>query len=504
MIFFVNTALNYKMSGIEVSQVEQIKLLDEHNVKAKIVTTDYLPDLHSTLEQNELVEDQSINLYDFLEQNDSFLKRTTNIDNLHFPNTWDVQKTNTGYDYSFNNHKVVQVTFWENNYRQINTVSFFNQNGDLYKEEVWNSLGYKELERFYDLSGNKSLENIIDPNGKVVCQIHYSVNELNEIVPSLFQWINYKNKNLTFINEEEMIQFFLIEINKAEQERNNKLNYFIFDRPSKFTSVCLNIQMKSYKFLRIHSNHINYLNDNNKEINSNYFMALKNLSIWDGIIVSTKQQKKDLQKIVGEQKPIIVIPAGYTRNNKKQVSWDERKKAEIIYIGRFSLEKNQRDAIKVFIEINKRVPNAHLSFYGYVNDDSLFYLQKMVSENHLENKVHFYEYLPKLDDIYNKAQLEILTSYTEGFSLVLLEGLEHGVPQISYDINYGPRCFIKNYENGLLIKPGNIKKMANEAAYLLENDRLLKKYSKNSYKISKEFSADVVWKSWDNMFKQFN
>ena len=43
----------------------------------------------------------------------------------------------------------------------------------------------------------------------------------------------------------------------------------------------------------------------------------------------------------------------------------------------------------------------------------------------------------------------------EGFSLALLECESHGVPSISYDIQYGPGGLIQDGKNGYLIEKNN-------------------------------------------------
>ena len=61
-------------------------------------------------------------------------------------------------------------------------------------------------------------------------------------------------------------------------------------------------------------------------------------------------------------------------------------------------------------------------------------------------------FLKDLTDEYQDAYLNLITSNMEGFSLALLECESHGVPSISYDIQYGPGELIQDGKNGYLIE----------------------------------------------------
>lgn len=56
----------------------------------------------------------------------------------------------------------------------------------------------------------------------------------------------------------------------------------------------------------------------------------------------------------------------------------------------------------------------------------------------------------------NEAKILILTSRWEGFPLVLVEANQHGLPVLSSDCKTGPKDIVKNYENGLLYKEGDM------------------------------------------------
>ncbi|MBO8509578.1 glycosyltransferase, partial [Staphylococcus aureus] len=78
-------------------------------------------------------------------------------------------------------------------------------------------------------------------------------------------------------------------------------------------------------------------------------------------------------------------------------------------------------------------------------------------------------FLSNLDQEYSDAYLSLITSNMEGFSLALLESLAHGVPVISYDVDYGPSELIQDGFNGYLVPQGDINQMVEKVDQLLNN-----------------------------------
>ena len=53
-----------------------------------------------------------------------------------------------------------------------------------------------------------------------------------------------------------------------------------------------------------------------------------------------------------------------------------------------------------------------------------------------------------------------MTSNYEGFGMVLVEAMACGVPAVAFDCKCGPKDIIKDGENGLLVRNGDIQALA--------------------------------------------
>ena len=85
----------------------------------------------------------------------------------------------------------------------------------------------------------------------------------------------------------------------------------------------------------------------------------------------------------------------------------------------------------------------------------------------------------------NSSAFLYLSKY-EGLGLVLLECYDSECPVFSYDIKFGPKDVIVNYENGLIIKDRDKESMANSIISYIKNDYSFKFNDKCSNVFSKK------------------
>lgn len=126
-------------------------------------------------------------------------------------------------------------------------------------------------------------------------------------------------------------------------------------------------------------------------------------------------------------------------------------------------------------------------------------LENQISENNLENKIILTGNVPNISDFYKNAAMFVLTSQMEGLPMVLLEAKAHKLPIVSFDIQTGPSDIIRDNQNGFLIEPYNIEKMAEKINLLIENDELRKQFSDNAVLDSEKFSSERIIEQWTSL-----
>ena len=94
-----------------------------------------------------------------------------------------------------------------------------------------------------------------------------------------------------------------------------------------------------------------------------------------------------------------------------------------------------------------------------------------------------------------------MTSYYEGFSLVILEAMMHGVPCVAFDCPNGPRNIIKNQQCGYLIESCNDDLFAERLCHLIEDEQLRKQFSNAAIERAKDFDIDIIMRQWKSLFE---
>lgn len=172
---------------------------------------------------------------------------------------------------------------------------------------------------------------------------------------------------------------------------------------------------------------------------------------------------------------------------------------QVIMVGRYNDAKGYDYLIPAWENVHHRHPDWTLQVYGsgeLYND-----VVNLIKDYHLEGSIILNE---PTDDIMNKyleSSICVLSSRYEGFSLVILESMACGVPVVSYDCPHGPRCIIKDGEDGLLIDYLNVKALSDGICRIIEDESERKRLGRNACNNVKRFSKNNVMKQWELLFE---
>lgn len=167
-----------------------------------------------------------------------------------------------------------------------------------------------------------------------------------------------------------------------------------------------------------------------------------------------------------------------------------RNKRIILFVGRLLALKGVDILIEAIPEIIKSTDNECI--FIFVGPGHTRYLQK-INKMKVKSNCVLLGPLPHDDivQLIKNAELMVLPSFTENIPYVLLESMACGVPVISTNVGGIPEI-IQNMYNGILIKPGLSKTLANSIINLLENKQLQKSIVQNAKEtIRKKFSWSV-------------
>ena len=213
----------------------------------------------------------------------------------------------------------------------------------------------------------------------------------------------------------------------------------------------------------------------------------------DMIVTLTKDGLKQWPKA----KNIKAIP-NFSNIQVHQPS-DVRKK-RVITIGRLSEEKGFDRLLDIWKLVSDKHPDWQLDIYGKggMKED----LEQKIKNENIANAT-LRGTTNNIGKEISESSICVVTSYFEGFSLVLLEAIKFGVPCVAFDCPYGPKAIIEDGICGYLIENGNTPLFAEKLCTLMENESLRQDFSKASIERSKVFDKDTIMSQWKKLFEEF-
>lgn len=151
-------------------------------------------------------------------------------------------------------------------------------------------------------------------------------------------------------------------------------------------------------------------------------------------------------------------------------------------VGILDSGKGQDKAIEYFNKIVKIYTNSRLHIFGDKNGKYKDMLINLVKSLNLEDKVIFHGFVKNTSEIYNQIDILFMFSRSEGFGLVTVEAMLHGIPVIGYN-NAGTAEIIENNVTGYLFD--NYPTFINNLNLLL-NENNYNRIRSTAYRVAKE------------------
>lgn len=224
------------------------------------------------------------------------------------------------------------------------------------------------------------------------------------------------------------------------------------------------------------------------------------LSKLDLYQVLTPQFKKDLERILDI--PVIVIPNAVKQTSLSKIERNKKSKYTILSVGRIEGE-NKRPfiTIKSFAEICHKYPHWVLDFYGPITDQSYMQeIQKFIKERGLEKRISYKGVSENLQTIYENADILGFPSKYEGFSMVVTEAMESGLPVLGFKTSPGVNEMITNNYNGFLVE--SEEEYIEKLELLLADCDLRNNMAIQAHKSVEKLSNGYVWDLWEETLNE--
>lgn len=161
----------------------------------------------------------------------------------------------------------------------------------------------------------------------------------------------------------------------------------------------------------------------------------------------------------------------------------------ILFLGVVGKRKGVADLLEAMKRIDdKLLKTDHLMVYGPENDIAI---EDAITEAGLTSRVEYKGWLTAENKtaVFCKTALNVLPSYNEGLPMTILETMAYGIPNISTNVAAIPEAVTA--ENGAVICPGDVDRLASEILTLMQDPESRIQKSQIAYKNAKEaFSID--------------
>ena len=463
MYYFVGNNIGHKTAGIEKAMINRLNLFKAYHYQAKILLLAWNRYLTQTASQYINSEDY-INMYDYFQE----ASNVTSVFSKNWIHYWrnecgytikPVSETNDVRIYD-QQQFIMYAHFADEAYQKIDYINYFDTSRRKIKRELYDTRGFLSCVRVLSTDQKIQAEYYLSPQGNVKIEKYYDINSNHPYVAKKII-LNHLGKTHFLNNETELGAFFIETIYQSS-------DLFFSDR-NLVTSHIFNIVASYIPVIAVlHSTHVKDVTDlTHSPIKNVYKGVFEHLQRYKAIIVSTQQQKADVIERIRGVIPVYAIPVGYS-----------------------SFEMND-DSNKI-----------ELHMYGFGKEEQ--HLKERIQELGLEKHVILRGFLKDLTDEYQDAYLNLITSNMEGFSLALLECESHGVPSISYDIQYGPGELIQDGKNGYLIEKNNQHMLFEKVKLLLNNPQLQQSFSHHCIETAQKYSQTQIMLLWKNLLQHFN
>ncbi len=228
------------------------------------------------------------------------------------------------------------------------------------------------------------------------------------------------------------------------------------------------------------------------------------LSTWlmerkaSGCVFQTQAARAFFSKELLEKSRIIFNPIEEAYLMEAQKKPVEKRKREIVNVGRICAQKNQMLLLRAFAEIVPKYPELVLKIYGDVQEKEAYEkLEAFVRDNALEKRVLFMGVSTSIIDDIREAGLFVLSSDFEGMPNALIEAMALGLPVISTDCPCGGSAqLIENGKNGLLTPVGDVENMAKAMDLLLADEAAALAMGNEARKILDKVNPENICSQW--------
>jgi glycosyltransferase involved in cell wall biosynthesis len=209
----------------------------------------------------------------------------------------------------------------------------------------------------------------------------------------------------------------------------------------------------------------------------------------DALTVLTESDRGDY---LGMAPVVERIPNAAPGNHGQVAALDAK---VIIAAGRLNTQKGFDRLIPAFAAVARAHPDWQLRIYGSGPERPA--LQRLIVEHGLWDNVFLMGRARDMGKQFVKASIFALSSRFEGFGMVLIEAMSHGVPVVSFDCPRGPSEIVTSGVDGILVREGDVVGLGSALLELVEDPERRRRFGAAALESAQRFGVGPVAERWE-------
>ncbi|WP_333875285.1 glycosyltransferase family 4 protein [Flavobacterium sp.] len=173
---------------------------------------------------------------------------------------------------------------------------------------------------------------------------------------------------------------------------------------------------------------------------------------------------------------------------------------KLLWVRSFAKIYNPLMAVKVFIQIKQKFPEAQLCMIGPKKDDSFEKTVRFAKKHKVA--VSFTGKLSKEEWIAVSKDFNVFinTTHFDNTPISVIEAMALGLPVVSTKVG-GIPFLLQHEENALLVADNDVNAMVQQIERLFEDEKLAETITENAKKTVRNFDWEVVKNDWIDLLK---
>lgn len=175
------------------------------------------------------------------------------------------------------------------------------------------------------------------------------------------------------------------------------------------------------------------------------------------IVVLTEADRRQWMARARPRAPVVALPNPLPFPYPAQATWAQESRI-VLAVGRLTPAKGFDDLIQAWSIAQNAMVGWTLRIVG--EGEQRGELEQLAARLGVAESVQLPGTTSAVEQEYRQAAMFCLSSRYEGFGLVLVEAMAHGLPVVSTNCEAGPRSLLRNEDNALVVTPGDVAGLA--------------------------------------------